>query len=148
MSVLVWDARTLASDCQMNLEYTKYKVSKIEKYGSELLGAVGTSGMCKQVKEWYKSGASYKDWPGNENNYADLLVVKKTFLAIGEYKNIVLYYNGPTPIEILSKYFALGVGKDYALGALEMGADAIKAVEVACKYSNACGMGIDALTLD
>lgn len=38
----------------------------------------------------------------------------------------------------VKEFEAMGCGRDYALGALEMGADIEKAVEVACKYSPFC----------
>lgn len=41
-----------------------------------------------------------------------------------------------------------GEGRDFAYGALEMGANAIKAVEVASKYCISCGMGIDVLSFE
>ena len=37
--------------------------------------------------------------------------------------------------EILDSFIAIGWGKQYAKGAMEMGASAIKAVKVACKYT-------------
>lgn len=46
------------------------------------------------------------------------------------------------------EFFAWGCGADHALAAMEMGADAKRAVEVACKYDIHCGGGIDVLYLD
>ena len=38
------------------------------------------------------------------------------------------------PIKLLGKFFAIGSGAKLALAAMEMGASAAKAVEIACKY--------------
>jgi hypothetical protein len=46
----------------------------------------------------------------------------------------------------LDKY-AVGSGSHFALAALEMGVDSIKAVEIASKIDVYSGMGIDSLTL-
>lgn len=53
-------------------------------------------------------------------------------------------YHGDSVWQLL---FVLGI-RDYAYGALAMGADAVRAVEVACEYDNGCGMGIDVLTIE
>ncbi len=47
-----------------------------------------------------------------------------------------------------AKYLCIGRGRDFAFGALAMGADAYKAVMIACLYESSCGMGIDTLTLE
>ena len=41
-----------------------------------------------------------------------------------------------------------GDGQEVAMGALAMGADAIKAVEITSKYCDSCGCGIDAYNLE
>jgi hypothetical protein len=38
---------------------------------------------------------------------------------------------------------AWGIGCDFALGAMAMGADAVQAVEITNKFSIHCGMGVD-----
>lgn len=48
---------------------------------------------------------------------------------------VFIYDNSPFPTGPLkADYFAIGSGREYALGAMEMGASAIEAVRVACKH--------------
>jgi hypothetical protein len=42
----------------------------------------------------------------------------------------------------------MGAGRDAAMGALRMGADAKTAVEVANELCTACGLGVDTLRFD
>jgi hypothetical protein len=41
--------------------------------------------------------------------------------------------------------WAWGTGREVALGAMSMGADAKTAVKIACKWNIYCGMGVDAI---
>ena len=50
-------------------------------------------------------------------------------------------------IKVEGEYMAWGSGRDFAMGALAMGADAKQAVEVACRFSVSCGMGVDVADL-
>jgi len=40
------------------------------------------------------------------------------------------------------EFHAIGSGEDYAIGAMECGASVKRAVEVACKYNNDCGLPV------
>jgi ATP-dependent protease HslVU (ClpYQ) peptidase subunit len=44
-------------------------------------------------------------------------------------------------------FMAWGSGRDFALGAMAMGATAREAVAVACRFNVYCGNGIDAFDL-
>jgi ATP-dependent protease HslVU (ClpYQ) peptidase subunit len=46
---------------------------------------------------------------------------------------------------IEEKFAAWGSGRDFALGALAKGADAIEAVRIASRFCTSCGMGIDSI---
>lgn len=48
---------------------------------------------------------------------------------------VFIYEDSPFPTGPLkADYFAIGSGREYALGAMEMGASALEAVRVACKH--------------
>lgn len=44
--------------------------------------------------------------------------------------------------------YVFGSGRDFALGALAMGASAYEAVKAAITFDITCGIGVDTLTLD
>ena len=43
-------------------------------------------------------------------------------------------------IKQIKGFYAAGCGRDFALTALELGADVKKAIQVACKYDTSCGL--------
>lgn len=51
---------------------------------------------------------------------------------------IYIMKNSPQAIEIPNQLIAIGCGCEYALGAYEAGATALKAVEIACKLDSPC----------
>ena len=50
--------------------------------------------------------------------------------------------SGEAHFEIDAPYHAIGSGAQLAIGAMAMGATAVEAVEVACRYSNTCGLPV------
>lgn len=42
---------------------------------------------------------------------------------------------------------AWGSGRDYAMGAMARGANAKEAAEIAMRFDNGCGMGIDVVSV-
>jgi ATP-dependent protease HslVU (ClpYQ) peptidase subunit len=91
------------------------------------------------MANWYEAGAIPGKLPVGQSgeNWAQLIVVKTT----GE---VIEYDQHGTAIEVLDCPIAWGSGRDLAMGALAMGADARKAVEVASRHSIHCGLGVDA----
>ena len=87
--------------------------------------------------EWYKAGSVVADWPKfqEQENFTNLIVV--------EYGQLFYYSQQPIKIKCEDKFFAMGSGRDFALGAMDFGANAIQAVEIANKYSTGCGLGVD-----
>jgi hypothetical protein len=53
----------------------------------------------------------------------------------------------PFPIVFEDRFYASGSGRDLAIGALAMGADAVQAAEIACTYCTECGVGLDVVEL-
>jgi len=49
---------------------------------------------------------------------------------------------------MMNSFMAWGSGRDYAMGAMEMGADARRAVEVTNVHSTDCGFGVEAYDLE
>ena len=54
--------------------------------------------------------------------------------------------SGSEPFQTEAEFHACGSGWEIAMGALAMGADAVKAVEVAALYDRGTGCGVDSVT--
>ena len=142
MTTIVWDGKTLAADKQATFDGLKRKVTKIRKIKGHLIFSAGIFGISKELEHWWESGADPKEYPE----------VQKTdkwnfFYVITPDRKIFCYEQQPYPFQLEEKIIVCGCGRDYALGAMYMGADAVKAVEAACKYDIYSGCGIDTLTL-
>jgi len=62
---------------------------------------------------------------------------------------VFLFMNSHEPSgPLVGPFFAVGSGEQYALGALSLGADAVKAVEVACLHDPWCAAPVMRLSLD
>ncbi len=108
---------------------------------SEIGCAVAAAGCIQDVELW-------KDWlleGSPEDRKPDLTNFSGFMLkADGE---IVCYETKLAPFVIYEPFVAVGTGEKFAIGAMEMGADAIKAVEIAARRDVWTGGEIDHVTL-
>jgi ATP-dependent protease HslVU (ClpYQ) peptidase subunit len=142
MSVIAFDGKTVAADRQATCSGCKTTSSKLFKLASgEIVGFTGSSDIGMAMLEWYKNGADCEKYPKYQttDDWVRLVVITK--------KGVFFYETTPNPVHSLDKKCAFGCGRDFALGAMEMGANAIKAVEIASKFSTDCGMGIDSFKI-
>lgn len=138
MSIVAWDGKILAADRQGDSGGTNFTIKKLFKLKSgEVVSFVGAYCSGLMVKEWYEAGAKFEEWPEcqNTDNWVNFIVASK--------EGCFYYQQTPIPIKVIDAFRTWGSGEDLALGAMEMGADAIKAVEVASKYDQGCGQGCD-----
>ena len=145
MTIIVWDGKVLASDKQTTSGGLKRKATKIFKIHGSLYGFSGDFDYAYAMKEWFEEGAQIDKFPKHQehdDNWVGVLVVTPD-------KRVLKYERSPKPMDFTEAgAMCIGSGRDFAFGALAMGADAVRAVEVACEYDNGCGMGIDVLTIE
>lgn len=139
MSVIAWDGKILAADkCSCNADYRTVVTKLVRIESGIVLGWTGAMEHGLGLKDWYINGAKKENWPAfqQKDNWTRLIVGTPT-------GSVFQYEQEPFPQLIEDQFSAWGSGRDYALGAMEMGADAIKAVEVASRFNAACGFGVD-----
>lgn len=139
MTVVAWDGKTLAADKMFMRGDTVGSVLKIWVYEDMAFACYGDLTLGIQMRDHL---LHEKPWPKPEEKcFAGLVVLDKN--------GIVFYESGssPAPIHPTDSFCAWGVGREAALGAMEMGADAVKAVEVASKWVSGCGRGVDSFTV-
>ena len=124
MTVIVATHNTMCADTFSHTKVSGFYVHKIVRIGTTLVGCAGPSELCQRFISWRTKGSKRPVWGLNEPFEA--LVLDKTGLYV--------YYTSCTPDRVNLPYFAIGSGRQYAMGALAQGASAEQAVEIACKF--------------
>lgn len=143
MTVIAWDGTTLAADKRMVLGNTANgRVTKIHLARGHLTGFTGDACDGSRILHWFREGADPAKYPIKEGE------TNSTFVVVCPDRHVELYESGPIPLRLdPGQPLAYGTGHVAALAAMMMGADAIRAVEVASALDLYCGDGIDALTI-
>ena len=148
MTTIAWDGKAMAADRQAATGNTPHvshggKIKRITFNGVDaLIGRCGTIASAMQVVDWLAAGANPANKPEISSAEDDSFS-----LLLATAKGVYYFATGTIPVFIGRRPWAIGSGGDYALGAMEAGADARKAVQIACKLDINSGMGIDVLTL-
>lgn len=104
----------------------KRKIRRLDD-GTLIGCSSNTPGQPEAVLDWYEKGADIESAPKFPENKFRLLVVKPHGAAyLGEDS---FFLAGP----LHGDFFAVGSGQEFAIGAMEAGADARRAVEIAIK---------------
>lgn len=143
MSVVVWDGKTLAADMAGSSAGCLYLMRKAVRVAPDEVHAwTGSPDAGRVMSQWFRDGArpeDYPEWQRDEERWCRLIVVRQGMPVLTfEAFHIPIEINGP---------FAWGAGRDYALGALFLGAFAGDAVRAACKWSDSCGIGVASFDL-
>ena len=141
MTVIVWDGTTLATDVAATDGAAQWETEKAWHWKEEILSGAGPLQTILQMRQWYVEGALHNKFPdaqlGNQGCH---------FIAVNIH-GLRRWEQGLIPIEHGRTACAFGEGRDFAYGALAMGASAEQAVEAANKHSPHCGMGVKLYTL-
>lgn len=142
MSVIVWDGKTLAADRMVVSGNLKRSTTKIWRRGDMLIAGAGTAVGIQAMLEWIEDGCDKEKFPKlRDGEDVSVWVVNRSG-AMAKFED------SPYPLTYMDDTWADGSGRDFAYGALAMGADAAKAVEVASHFDAFCGHGVDALSFE
>ena len=139
MTTVAWDGHTLAADRQMGGWMNVSKIFKL-KDGRHIAGCGPTFDAICEIVRWMGAGSDPSKKPDIPTDDApDLLIV--------DAKGAVTWVTWPytTGMKISEQFIAIGSGREYALGAMATGANARRAIEVACRFDKQAGQGIDAV---
>lgn len=143
MTVICWDGHTLAADKQATSGMLRITVTKICRANGCLVGFCGDASAGRETLQWFCDGAKPADYPaGNRGEGGASLIV------IHPDKRVMKYERSPHPFRVEGKFCAFGCGDESAMVAMDMGASAVRAVELVSKYNTGCGNGVDALEFE
>lgn len=146
MTTITWDRKTLAADRRMingNLIMSQYKIQICTcNDGDWVLTACGDTDKALDLIQWFREGHKDEIYPNYQagEDFATLVAVN--------FKGQAFEYNHlSVGVPIIDKYMAWGSGGHFALGAMAMGADARKAVEIAAMFDCYSGGDIDSVEI-
>lgn len=141
MTTIVYRDGVLAADSLATMGDTKIhgRYMKIRRIGTHLVGTAGSVADSENFINWLKHGEE-GDLPP-KGNYSALIVDPR-----GRVREIE---NGSVlPVPRGAKFFAIGSGAPYAMGALYAGASAAEAVKIAAKIDTNTGLPVKTLKID
>lgn len=148
MTTIAFDGRWLAADGQetFNHEPIRLDRQKLAVRPGSVYGYSGVGCGLDAVIDWHASGADPKEAPKFEDNDWSMIAIDRHPVTA---KLRLRYYTMKVPYP--SEYhapFALGSGADYATGAMDHGASAIEAVQIAIKRNVHTGGEIQSVEVE
>lgn len=144
MTVLAWDGKSLAADKQMTRSGERCKYTKLHRLtNGEVAAYTGSVQDCLGLLNWYVAGAKTNEW----NDFRVDTEASAELIVLSE-DGLYMFSNGPYAVKVEDPFAAFGSGKEYALGALTMGATAEQAVEIASQHDTHCGLGVDVMQFE
>ena len=140
MTVVVWDGKVLAGDRKSVLGGTPMRTRKVFRVIAPnkrvaLIGYSGSNAFVRAHLAWLNGG----DRPTFTHEKFDWAVM----LVDDERKIWFRSWTADYWDRFLCRRWAIGAGCDYALGAMDQGADAVEAVRAASRLDIGCGLGVD-----
>lgn len=138
MSVIAWDGKIIAADKQATNSSMRAKCTKAKRIGDYVYAFAGDLECGLAMIDWHVNGANKEDWPKFQEDPD-----RWTRLVVADATGCVSYEMVPIAVPVESEFLAWGSGRDFAMGAMGMGATAKEAVEIANMFSTDCGFGVD-----
>lgn len=125
--VVSWPERVMVSDSKTTDGDVKWRSNKVDRIGKSLIGCAGDCSQIELFLKWFRKGGR-KPKLTNEFNALEL-----------DEEGIWLWDKSLTRYPPGQDYHAIGTGAKAALAAFLMGADAVRATEVACEVDDGSG---------
>jgi len=150
MTTIAYSHGVLAFDELVTTGTARFaKVKKSRAMNGFLVGCAGETRMCMAFMDWLEAHLERsqtllsmpKDMLLGEDDYPF------SALVINRDGRVFSYDGFGHPYEVEGPFFAIGSGRDYAVGAMDMGATAKEAVSVAIKWDVMTGGEVQSLSL-
>lgn len=132
MTVIVYDGRTCAVDSAGVSGPTVHEIKKWWVHRNQLITGAGHAAHVVALAEWYIGGATLDTFP------PAVLFHRDAELIVVDFDGVRRFEASPFGLEHGVTKCAFGEGRDFAYGALAMGATAEEAAEIACRFSPMC----------
>jgi hypothetical protein len=142
MTVIVFDGSTCAVDSGAASETTVFRVRKFWTRSDQLITGAGDTAHVVAMAEWYLAGAKVEDFPPM------VRAMRDAELIVIDSQGVRRYEAAPYAVDHGNTKCAFGGGRDFAYGALAMGATAAEAARIACEFSPVCAEPIHTFVWD
>ena len=143
MTIIVWDGEGLATDRQATDGSHKRETDKAwyvaRGDSTYIVSGVGLLKNKIELREWFKNGSEPKEYPLTGSVKG---TISQQLLVVSSKDGLLVYEDTIIPECRGFEPCAFGEGKEYAYGALSMGATSVEAVHIANQHSLHCGKGI------
>lgn len=130
MTTIACDRSDMAADGRVTSNGETFPGTKIYRVNGVLYGSAGLYAASVRFIEWAQRGEKGR-LPRLARDFSALKLTKDGIYVITD--------DDPTWMRCNSDHFAIGSGKDLALGAMEMGASPLEAVCIAMKWDTLSG---------
>ena len=141
MTTIAFDGKTLACDSRHRSgdDIRHIPHDKVAKVGDLYVVAAGSVDALLEFRRWVQDGADLEKYPAicKDDEHGMVGATVDADGVVSEYA-----YRGLPRYQGTTRCYAMGSGSSYALGAMEAGADAAKAVEIACRYDSGSGLPV------
>lgn len=153
MTTIAYKSGIIAADRRVVLDYLytsgPTKIAKTTRPWNQdvlkvLCGGSGNGPNMELWKEWVLNGSNMMDRPGSLSDREEFVVGLEIRLYPNELPKIYLHEQMGYR-EIAGDMWAIGSGKDLAIGAMAMGATAIQAVKIASHFDTWTDHQVDCL---
>jgi len=138
LTTIAWDGHTLAADRQSTWGGTPTRTRKIfraiHEDGREVIyGCSGLTHECSAYTQWIRGEIAVP-------TFTEISILSIDRKGRIWHTNQSMFWT-----QIKVKFWAIGAGCDYALGAMACGKTAAEAIKIASRFDVGTGMGVDTL---
>lgn len=139
MTTIAASRNQMAADQRVTDGVRRFRGRKIRRIGDVVVGCAGSGPAIAKFLRWLESGKQDDPPKMGKDDELEAIVLTPAGLFI--------YDTSLEAEECLDPFYAVGTGAEAALGAMHMGADPRRAVEVAALVDNSTGGPIDVIDL-
>lgn len=140
MTTIAYKDGILASDRQTTCGNSRKECAKMWAVKGAVIAVAGVLSDGLKFRDWWQSGKPDNGWHINDDT--TIVVVD---LNTGE---LVEYDSNMVPMQVWGQFDSWGSGCDLAMGAMEAGADAVRAVDIGIRHDAYSGIGLSVLNLN
>lgn len=143
MTVIAWDGTSLAADKMTDFGGLHATTTTVQRIRGCLVAGCGNAALVRELQAWFADGAEPARFPAAQRDLKEccsLLVVQPGGV-------LLQYENGPFPLVLEKRHWAIGSGRDFAMMAMHLGKSARQACELTAELCNTCGNGVDSMVL-